>query len=315
MPRIVLVLPEPAKRLDVLLARLLEDQGLSRTALQRLMREGRVSVEGRTAKASMEAEAGQEVVVDAEGPRAQGAVTPLDLPLRILYEDAACLAVDKPSGLVTHPAKGHWDDTLVNALAARGGTLSSGYASDRPGILHRLDKETSGVLLVAKTDRAQALLAEQFQARAVKKVYLALVWGTLTEDPVEVSEPIGRHPKNRQKMAVTAEGRPARTLFRTVEVLSHLSLVEARPHTGRTHQVRVHLAHLRHPVVGDVLYGGHPENGLPSNRLRDLVRGGGRFFLHAHSLTFVSPAAGEVTAVSPLPAEFLALMEAFRSHA
>jgi 23S rRNA pseudouridine1911/1915/1917 synthase len=314
VPLLRLTLPESARRLDALLAALLADQGISRSLIQRLMKEGRVRVEGRVAKASAEARAGQEVALELEEP-SPGGLAPLDLPLSVLYEDDCCLAVDKPAGMVTHPAKGHRDDTLVNILKARVPSLSSGFASDRPGILHRLDKETSGVLLVAKNDRAQAMLASQFSQRTVRKLYLALVWGTLPLDLMEVDEPIGRHPAHRQKMAVVKGGRESRTLFITKERLPFISLVEARPATGRTHQIRVHLAHLRHPVVGDALYGGHPENGLPSKRLQQAVREAGRFFLHAHSLAFRSPSGSEVTVTSPLPKEFARLMEVFRSHA
>ena len=314
MTKISLTLSEGARRLDSLLAELLLDKGMSRSRLQRLIRDGRVTVDGSPAKPSMEVFEGQEVVVEAEEPR-PFEVTPLDRPLTVLYEDEACLAVDKPAGMVTHPAKGHWDDTLVNVLASRCRDLSSGFGPDRPGILHRLDKETSGVLLVAKTDNAHAFLADQFKARSLTKVYLALVWGSLADDPVEVDAPIARHPKHRRMMAVSDKGRPSVTVFTTRESLKNISLVEARPRTGRTHQVRLHLAHLHHPVVGDALYGGHPENGLPSKILQKLIREAGRFFLHAHVLSFQSPAAGEVRVVSPIPRDFLELMEAFRTHA
>lgn len=314
MPRIELTLPQSARRLDVLLARLLADRGLTRTALQRLMAQGQVLVEGRPAKAASEARKGQRVLLETPEARDEGAVVPLDLPLTVLYEDAACLAVDKPAGLVTHPAKGHWEDTLVNALASMGVPLSAGSGPARPGLLHRLDKETSGVLLLAKSDGAHASLAAQFKNRLVKKVYAALVWGTPKEDAFDVDAPVGRDPRNRKKMAVRADGRPAQTAFRVVEALPHICLVEARPLTGRTHQVRVHLASVRHPVVGDHVYGGRPENGLPSAILRKAVAGAGRFFLHAGALTFTSPAAGAVTVTSPLPEEFCGLMEAFRNH-
>lgn len=314
MSRIVMRLPEAGKRLDVLLARLLEKDGFSRSAIQRLMSEGRVLLDGKAAKASAEVREGQEVLLDAPEPSSHEALVPLELPLTILYEDEACLAVDKPSGLVTHPAKGHWDDTLVNVLSGKNVPLSSGTGPDRPGLLHRLDKETSGVLLLAKTDRAQAELARQFKERLVRKIYLALIWGTLAGESVEVDAPIARDARDRKRMAVRQDGRPAKTGFKVLDVLPHVSLVEARPLTGRTHQVRVHLAHLRHPVVGDHVYGGHPENGLPSALLKKRIALAGRFFLHAHALTFESPAAGEVTVVSPLPGEFGDLMEAFRTH-
>ena len=313
MPRLTVCLPSGGRRLDVLLAALLQDEGLSRSQIQRLMEGGRVTLDGAPAKASAEVREGQVVVLDTPDPRPSG-IVPLDRPLTILYEDEACLAVDKPSGLVTHPAKGHWEDTLVNALAATGRAFSSGSASDRPGILHRLDKETSGVLLIAKTDRAHAVLARQFSERSLHKTYWALAWGTLEGEAAEVDAPIGRHPVHRKKMAILAEGRSAQTRFRTLDVLRHISLVEAEPLTGRTHQVRLHLAHLHHPVVGDVLYGGHPEKGLPSKILRERVAGAGRFFLHARRLSFVSPAAGPVTVESPLPDDFSSLMEAFRAY-
>jgi 23S rRNA pseudouridine1911/1915/1917 synthase len=277
------------------------------------MGEGRVTVDGALARPSMEALPGQEVVLDLPDPRPVD-VVPADIPVRVLYQDEDCLAVDKPSGLVTHPAKGHWDDTLVNALAALGVPLSRGYAQGRPGILHRLDKETSGVLLVAKTDRGQACLHRQFKDRTVRKTYTALAWGRLPRQEVEVSAPVGRDPRNRKKMAVVEGGREAATLFSVQEELPHISLVEARPRTGRTHQIRVHLAHLRHPVVGDALYGGHPENGLPSPALKRAVKESGRFFLHARALAFESPGAGPVVVESPLPESFGRLMEIFRRH-
>ncbi len=313
MPRITVRIEEDGRRLDVLLTGLLKEEGLSRSRIQRLMEEGKVTLDGSPAKASTEGRRGQVAVIEVPEPRPSGLV-PLDRALTILYEDDACIAVDKPSGLVTHPAKGHWDDTLVNALVATGRTFSSGSAPDRPGILHRLDKETSGILLVAKTDRAHAALSEQFSARTLHKTYLALAWGSLASEPVEVDAPIGRHPVNRKKMAVREGGRPALTRFRTRERLKHISLLEAEPFTGRTHQVRIHLAHLKHPVLGDVLYGGHPENGLPSKILREKVRSAGRFFLHAHRLSFNSPAAGPVMVESPMPDEFLEMMEAFRVY-
>lgn len=313
MPRLAVRLPEGGRRLDALLARLLSDQGLTRSQIQRLMEGGLVSLDGSPAKASTEARQGQVVILDMPEPRPSG-IVPMDLPLNILYEDEACIAVDKPSGLVTHPAKGHWNDTLVNALVGSGRAFSSGSAPDRPGILHRLDKETSGVLLVAKTDRAHAALSEQFRDRIVRKLYLAIAWGSLDREPAEVDAPIGRHAVNRKKMAIREDGRPAQTRVTTRERLPHVSLLEAEPRTGRTHQVRLHLALLRHPVLGDALYGGHPENGLPSKILQDRVRSAGRFFLHAHRLSFRSPAAGEVVVESPLPEEFLSIMEAFRTH-
>ncbi len=313
MPRLSLTADGPARRLDAYLASRLKERGLSRSALGRLLEAGKILLDGKAAKPSAEIRAGQRVDLDLPEDRPFELV-PVEGALTILYEDESCLAVDKPSGLVTHPAKGHWDDTLVNVLAGRGVRLSAGGGESRPGIVHRLDKETSGVLLLAKTEGARLALMEQFKAQRTEKVYWALVWGRLPAEEMEVALPIGRDPRRRTRMAVVSEGREASTIFRTLEVLSHVSLVEASPRTGRTHQIRVHLSHLKHPVVGDAVYGGHPENGLPSVPLRNRIREAGRFFLHAHRLTFDSPAGGRITVLSPLPQEFQDLLEAFRRH-
>jgi 23S rRNA pseudouridine1911/1915/1917 synthase len=313
MPRLSFTADASARRLDLLVAERLKERGVTRSLLQRLAAEGKVLLDGKAARPASAVRSGQRVEVELPEER-PFEIVPREGSLSILFEDEACLAVDKPAGLVVHPARGHWDDTLVNLLRGRGVNLSTGVGPGRPGIVHRLDKETSGVLLVAKTDAAQARIVDQFRARTVEKVYLALVWGTLPEEVREVRLPVGRDPHRRTRWAVCPGGREAVTLLATVERLSHVSLVEARPRTGRTHQIRVHLAHLRHPIVGDALYGGHPENGLPSLRLRRAVQEAGRFFLHAHSLTFESPASGPVTVISPLPPDFLEVLEVFRSH-
>ncbi len=311
--KISLVLPEDGDRLDRLLAKLLSEEKLSRSAVKALIVSGGVTVDGRPAKPSMAAKVGQRVEIEVP-EKPLNTVTPLNYPLAVIYEDTSCFVVDKPSGMVTHPAKGHWNDTLVNALVGLGAPLSAGFVEGRPGIVHRLDKETSGVLLVAKNDRAQAFLAEQFKERRVEKVYEALVWGHFASDDVEVAEPIGRDPKNGKRMAIRRNGKPSQTSFKVLERLPHISLVEARPHTGRTHQIRVHLAFLHHPVVGDEIYGGRIEKGLPSAHLRKTVAEAHRFFLHARSLCFESPSAGKVTASAPLPPDFLSLMEVFSNH-
>jgi len=312
--RVVVPFPEAARRLDAALAAALAPRGLTRSALRRFLDEGRVLLDGRAARASQAVRAGQEAVLllpppppDPERP------APADLPLTLLFEDAHCLAVAKPAGMVTHPARGHWEGTLVNALLGMGRPLSGGFTRGRPGILHRLDKETSGIVLVAKSDVAQAFLARQFAARTVRKVYVALVWGQL-EGPASVDAPVGRDPRNRLRMAVVPSGRPARTEFAVLERVPRACLVEARPLTGRTHQIRVHLAHLHHPVVGDTLYAGHPERGLPSAVLRAHLAALGRFLLHARSLEFDSPSGERVTVQCPPPAEFAAALEAFSHH-
>lgn len=310
--RVSVLFSVPARRLDAALAEALRGRGLTRSALRRLLDEGRVTLGGRAARAAEPVRAGQEALVLLPPPPSAEPFA-ADIPLPVLYEDAACLVVDKPAGMVTHPAKGHPEGTLVNALLGTGRPLSSGLERGRPGILHRLDKETSGLVLVAKSDAAQAVLARQFAARTVTKVYLALAWGGFEGETAVVEAPVGRDPRNRKRMAVVEGGRPSATEFRVLERLPRATYLEARPRTGRTHQIRVHLAHLRHPIVGDVLYAGHPERGLASARLRTLVAGLGRFLLHAHRLEFDSPAADRVAVESSLPPEFAAALEAFRN--
>jgi 23S rRNA pseudouridine1911/1915/1917 synthase len=302
-----------ARRLDAALASLMEDRGVSRSRIRRWIEEGRVLLNGRPAKPSGPVSQG-DVALVRQPPEPPVEPRPQDLPVRTIFEDEACLVVEKPAGMVTHPAKGHQDGTLVNALLGAGYGLSKVSGPERPGILHRLDKETSGLLVVGKTDAAHLALARQFADRTVKKTYLALAWGSLPEDELEVDRPIGRDPHHRTRMAVIATGRAALTRFRMVERLLHISLVEARPETGRTHQIRVHLSHIHHPVVGDGVYGGRRSAGLPSKALRDALRTHKRFFLHAHRLEFESPAGSRVVAESPLPTEFQTVMEVFRSH-
>lgn len=306
-------LPRSGGRLDAEIAKLLEGRGVSRSQVRRLMEEGRILVGGAPPRPSAAAKAGQEVTVHLPPPPPPTPV-PRSLPFGVLYEDDACIVVDKPAGMVTHPARGHRDDTLVNALLASGVALSGSGGAERPGILHRLDKETSGLLVVAKSDAAHAHIARQFAARSVVKRYRALVWGALAEETVDVDAPVGRDPKHRTRMAVVASGRAARTTFRTLEVLRGASLVEASPRTGRTHQIRVHLAHLGRPIVGDRVYGGRRERGLEPGPLRRALEGLDRFLLHAFRLQFLSPAIGEVTVVSPLPPDFEAILTLWRHH-
>ncbi len=309
--RAIVVFSEPSRRLDVALARALAGRGVTRSRISRLLSDGQITLDGRRARASEPVNAGQEAVVLLPGEPPAEAV-PSSIALTILYEDDHCLVVDKPAGMVAHPAKGHWEGTLVNALVGARLPLSPGYEAGRPGILHRLDKETSGLVLVAKSGAAHAFLAKQFASRTVTKLYTALAWGHLERDLSSVDAPIGRDARNRKRMAVRAQGRPSRTEVRVVERLPFTTLVEARLMTGRTHQIRVHMAHLHHPVVGDVLYGGRIERGIPSVKLRNLVAGLGRFLLHARRLEFESPSGTMVAVESPLPPEFVAVLEAFR---
>jgi len=224
-------------------------------------------------------------------------VEPEAIPLRIVYEDEDLLVVDKPAGLTVHPAPGHARHTLVNALLAHCGDLSGVGGVLRPGIVHRLDKDTSGLLLVAKNDRAHAGLSRQLKERTVEKGYLALVRGRIEQPEGVIEGAIGRDPRNRKRMAIVEGGRPARTAYRVREYLDGMTLVEVAPSTGRTHQIRVHFAAAGHPIVGDALYG------KPSSLV-------GRQFLHAYRLAFRHPADGRAVAFeSPLPAD---LEEALR---
>jgi len=229
-------------------------------------------------------------VVDVRVPPPQPvALEPDAVPLRIVYEDADLLVVDKPAGMTVHPAPGHSRHTLVNALLAHCGDLSGIGGVLRPGIVHRLDKDTSGLLLVAKNDRAHADLSRQLKEHTVEKRYLALVRGRVEQTEGVIEGAVGRDPRNRKRMAVVEGGRPARTAYRVREYVDGMTLVEVAPSTGRTHQIRVHLAAAGHPVVGDALYG------KPSALV-------GRQFLHAYRLVFRHPVGGRVVALeTPLP--------------
>ena len=275
------------ERLD----RFLADQlSLSRTQSARLIAAGAVLVNHTPARASHSLVRGDTVQVTLsreDGPRL---LTPHPLPLTVCYEDDAILVLDKPAGLVVHPAPGHWDDTLLSALVARGTPLSS-LAGGRPGIVHRLDKDTSGLLIVAKTDQAHRVLGRALAARRVERVYAALIWGHVDE-PLEIDAPIARHRVDRKRMAVTADGRAARTRVEQVARFAVCDLVRVKLHTGRTHQVRVHLAHVGRPVLGDRVYGGGGARGVSGphrTRAVELERKVTRHALHAAWLRFLHP--------------------------
>lgn len=280
---------EDGDRLDKELVTLLDD--FSRVQVQALIREGQVSVNGRTVKASYKLEAGDEVLITLPEDEEAGEPQPEDIPLSIVFENEHVAIIDKPAGMVVHPAYGHHSGTLVNAVLARWPQTATFGPADRAGIVHRLDKDTSGVILIAKTALALADLREQFQARTVKKRYLALVEGNPENTEGVIDAPIGRDPNQRKRMAVTRDGRAAVSEFRVLELYQDNALVEVFPQTGRTHQIRVHLAFIGHPVVGDGVYG----------RRKQRVKMK-RHFLHAESLTFRVPGADEVlTASAPLP--------------
>jgi 23S rRNA pseudouridine1911/1915/1917 synthase len=277
------------QRLDLFLHDRLPE--FSRARIQEWIKSGRVRVDGAGRKASYELRAGESVEVEPAAAPPLKAL-PEDLPLEILYEDQDVIAVNKPAGVVVHAGAGVHSGTLVNRLVHHFGTLSAAGGDLRPGIVHRLDKNTSGVLLVARTDFAHHALASQFSRRTVEKVYIALVQGTMKTGHGRITAKISRDPVRRTRMtARLGEGRAALTDWEVVRRWPAYTLLRVRIGTGRTHQIRVHLASIGHPVAGDRLYGAPPD---PS----------GRFFLHAHRIAFDSPSTGaRITVESPLPPE------------
>ena len=291
-------------RLDVFLSQSLEK--LSRSAAQKLLEAGAVTENGRPLRKQDKTVAG--AVYEVELPELREAtIEARDLPLDVVYEDGDVLVINKPKGLVVHPAPGHWDDTLVNALMFHCKSSLSGINGElRPGIVHRIDKDTSGLLIVAKNDFSHQALAEQLQDHSLCRGYEAIVKGGFREDSGTVEAPIGRHPVDRKKMAVTdRSSRSAVTHWRVLERLGPYSLVECRLETGRTHQIRVHMAHIHHPILGDRVYGNpKPELGQDSQ------------CLHARTLSFRHPRSGEtLTVTCPRPDYFEALLERLRRSA
>lgn len=283
---------DAAMRLDHFLAEKVAE--LSRSRLQTLVKEGHVQLNGATTKPNAKLRAGDRITLREPAP-APSSNAPEEIALDILFEDDDLIVVNKPPGLVVHPAAGHASGTLVNALLHHCASLSGIGGVERPGIVHRLDKETSGCLVAAKTDAAHQALAKQFAGRDVEKIYLALATGRFTAKSGVVETQIGRHPVHRQKMAVVApdKGREARTGWRVLSELPCGSLVECTLHTGRTHQIRVHLKHLNHPLLGDEVYG----------KRGDFTRQ----MLHAWKLAFTHPRTGERKHFqAPIPEDFRA---------
>lgn len=283
---------DAGKRLDFLVHERLPEN--SRSRIQQWIKAGRVRLNGAEARSSYSVHAGDAVDVEPAGATPLHA-TAEDIPLQILYEDADLVAVDKAAGMVVHAGAGIHEGTMVNALLHRFGALSGVGGPLRPGIVHRLDRFTSGVLLVAKTDAAHRSLAAQFAARQVEKVYLALVHGSLSRDSGRIERPIARDPVRRTRMtARLSSGRPAWSEYRVLRRFARFSLLEVRIGTGRTHQIRVHLSSIGHAVAGDTLYGAPAVTpGLPPLN---------RYFLHAHRVRFRLPSSGEAKEiVSPLP--------------
>jgi 23S rRNA pseudouridine1911/1915/1917 synthase len=289
-------------RLDSLVAARAE---LSRTQAATLIATGCVTVNGRRERASFRPRAGQTIEVEIPAPRGVEIIGE-DIPLRVIFEDDDLLVVDKPAGMVVHPAPGNWTGTLVNALLGRraaGDDLPPG-AAERAGIVHRLDRDTSGLLVVARNERAHRLLSAAIAARRIDRRYAALAWGHLRSDDVTVDKPIARDPRDRKRMAIVQGGRTARTDFRRVARFESVDLLRAHLHTGRTHQIRVHLASIGHPVVGDDVYGGGGGRRLVALPPR-------RHFLHAAWLRFRHPSSGKLLDLrSPLPDDLRASLDA-----
>jgi len=298
MRTVDLVSDAAGERIDTLIARRLPE--LSRSHVRKLIDAGFVTIEGRVPKPSEKPPIGAQLRVEIPPPE-EMTLEPEDIPLTVIYQDADIIVVDKPPGLTVHPAPGHPSGTLVNALLSVVPDLQGISGTLRPGIVHRLDKDTSGLIVVAKNDRAMRNLQAQLKARLVHKTYLTLVEGVPDPRQGVIEAPLGRHPKNRKKQAVVAGGRESVTRYKVRELLPEKrTLLEAQPVTGRTHQIRVHLAAIGHPVVGDLLYG----------KRSDVV---GRQFLHAARLGFSMLSGREIEFESPLPPDLRVALDQLRA--
>jgi len=290
------------ERLDSWLASRLADQ--SRTQVARLIQEGRVLVNGKPPRKRDQPAAGDVIEIDIPPP-APSTLEPEAIPLNIVFEDAQLLVIDKPAGLVVHPSPGHASGTLVNALLHHVGDLSGIGGVRRPGLVHRLDRNTSGLMIVAKSDVAHRRLSAALKRREIRRTYTAVTWGHLRQDEQAIDAPIGRSPSDRRRMAVVAGGRPAITHVRRLERWVAADLLDVRLETGRTHQIRVHLASIGHPVVGDLEYGAAADRGMSGSVrgwARELARRTPRQFLHATGLAFVHPTEHRMLEfASPLP--------------
>jgi len=286
---------QSGERLDKFIAEKLE---MSRTHVQGLIEAGKVSANGKAAKASLKTEEGMVISVEIPEPVPLD-VLPEEIELDILYEDEDVLVVNKPKGMVVHPANGNESGTLVNAVLAHcGANLSGINGVIRPGIVHRIDKDTSGILVIAKNDQAHVSLAEQLKEHSMTRVYVAVVRGKLKSETGTISAPIGRSPKDRKKMGVVAGGKHAVTHYKVIKELDDCSVIEVRLETGRTHQIRVHMSYIGHPLLGDEVYGnGKNKYGFEGQAL------------HAKILGFIHPRTGEYMEFSStLPEEFLELL-------
>ncbi len=298
LPSFPLTVREP-NRADAALSAALD--GLTRSAAQKWLEEGRVTLDGRPLKKNARLQPGDTLLITPPQPQPIDLV-PQDIPLDVAYEDGDVIVVNKPVGMVVHPAPGHPDGTLVNALLYHCGNTLSGINGElRPGIVHRIDRDTSGLIIAAKNDRAHLSLAAQLQDHSLFRLYHAVAVGGFREDSGTVSAPIARHRADRKRMAVAPDGREAVTHWQVVDSQKGLTHLTCRLETGRTHQIRVHLAHLGHPLLGDTVYGGKkPVPGLAGQ------------CLHAAQLTFTHPSTGErLTVEAPLPDWFTAVLNRY----
>ncbi len=296
--RLRLTVTEKAGRLDRYLTVVLPE--LSRSRLQKLIRQGNVVVNQRKARAAQKLEPGDEVYIQLPPPEVPS-LTPEEIPVAVLYEDSNLVVIDKPAGLVVYPSPGHTSHTLVNAVLARCPDIK-GFDGIRPGIVHRLDRDTSGVMVIAKNPKVQQFLIDQFKARSVLKVYLVLVKGRLSPSQGAIEAPLGRDPANRKRMAVVRDGRSATTSYKVREYLGDYTFLEVVLQTGRTHQIRVHLTAIGFPVLGDAVYG------VRSPLLK-------RQFVHAHRLGFCLPGDGGYREfVSELPADLQRVIDELRGQ-
>lgn len=279
---------QSGERLDIVLARWFTS--LSRTEIQKKIENGDIVVNGRSKKPSYLVKVGDHLLMDRSGPKKESQPVPQDISLDVIHEDGQLIAVNKSYGMVVHPGPGHPDGTLVNALLGRSVDLPDSGRPKRPGIVHRLDKDTTGVIVVAKTEGAYRDLVDQFKNREVKKEYIALTTGTFEEDSGTIDAPVGRSRRHRTRMKVTLDGKEAVTNFEVAENFESLSLVYVYPKTGRTHQIRVHFKYIGHPLVGDDRYGG---------------KEGDKLMLHARKLTVTHPGTGEdITFETEVPDRF-----------
>jgi len=301
-------------RLDAFLAA--RHQGLSRSVWKHLIEDGRVAVDGKsTAKAGFPLKAG--MVIEAAIPEAApSTLIGESIPIELVHEDEHLAVVLKPAGIVVHPGHGARRGTLVHALIGRGLPLAAAGGAERPGIVHRLDKDTSGLLLIAKTDAAHRSLSRMFARREIEKTYLALVWGRPQPDAGRIDDAIGRSRRDPTKMTVRAKhSREATTIYRTEEALKGFTLLRIGLVTGRTHQIRVHFAARLHPVIGDTRYGGQPWKALRDPARRALLTSFPRLALHATTLALAHPVSGEPLSFSaPLPADVASLLAALRAQ-